>query len=199
MPEDFQQTVDLRERAEKRRQPARPAGEPAPKPAATPLEKIYQDQGSGGPEKDWQKISQPRAGRQYDGLIKLIVFRLAGLVVGTTAYFLFFRAKSDGPETLNRDWYAVKLVDSMVYYGQILNLKTVPVTIVNVYYDYDRDKAIKERKAFVETGNIRLVKLGKETQGGDGSIIVYPANGWPIMEPLRADSKVLQAILEYEK
>jgi len=193
MTESFQQTVDLREKMERQKRTG------MVKNKVEPLEKIYQDQGSGGPEKDWQKISQPRAGRQYDGLIKLIVFLLAGLVVGTTAYFLFFRAKSDGPETLNRDWYAVKLVDSMVYYGQILNLKTVPVTIVNVYYDYDRDKAIKERKAFVETGNIRLVKLGKETQGGDGSIIVYPANGWPIMEPLRADSKVLQAILEYEK
>ena len=74
MLEDFQQTVDLREQMEKRRQPARPAGGPPPKPAATPLEKIYQDEAASESKEDWQKISQPGTDRPEGGLIKLIVF-----------------------------------------------------------------------------------------------------------------------------
>lgn len=193
MLEDFRQTVDLREKLERQRSAA------AAKNKTTPLEKIYQSEEPGGPEKDWQKISQPRADRSREGLIKLIVFILAIFVVGTTIYSLFFRHQAVDQKSLSRDWYAVKLVDGMVYYGQIFDLKADPVTIVNVYYDYDRAKAIKEKKAFGETGNLRLVKMGKEVQGGDGSMLVYPNDGWPTVEPLRPDSKVLQAILEYEK
>lgn len=206
MPENFQQTVDLRERTEKRRPPA------APKKAATPLEKIYQGEEAGRPKEDLRKISRPEIGplrrslsqageasRPRGGLIKLIVFILAILAVSAAVYFLFFRQRSAGQEPLARDWYAVKSADGMVYYGQIFDLKADPITIANVYYDYDRDKAIKEKKIFTETGNLRLVKMGKEVQGGNGNMLVYPNGGWPIMEPLRSSSKVLQAILEYEK
>lgn len=197
MPENFQQTVDLRNRLEKQRRPA------PPKKAITPLEKIYQDQEVNEPKKDWQKISQPEIGRPLDGLIRLIVFILAILVIGATVYFLFFRAKSAADPAKANNWYAVKLVDGTVYYGQIFDLKANPLVIKNAYYNYDQAKQTDGSKASAktieETGNLRLVKRGKETQGGDGSIIVYPSNGWPIVEPLRTDSKVLQAILQYEK
>lgn len=193
MPEDFQQTVDLRDRTEKRRSPA------PPKKVVTPLQKIYQDEEPIEPIKNLQRISRPKISQPRDGLIRLIVFILAILVVSATLYFLFFRSKTADQKPLTGDWYAVEMADGKIYYGQVLDVKAEPLKIINVYYDYDRKKAIDDKKAFVETANIRLVKLDKETQGGDGSMLVYPANGWPTMKPLRPDSKVLQAILQYEK
>ena len=191
MTESFQQTVDLREKMERQKRTG------MVKNKVEPLEKIYQEEEPDEPKADWQKISQPRAGRYPGGLIKLIVFILAGLVVGATVYFLFFRAKSADPEPLARDWYAVKLVDGTIYYGQISDVKANPVVLSDAYYDYDQAKAIKEKKPFIETGNIRLVKRGQETQGGDGSLLLYQDN--ISLEPLRDDSKILKAILEYQK
>ncbi|MDO8668636.1 MAG: hypothetical protein Q7K35_06175 [bacterium] len=194
MPEDYQQTVDLREQMEKRRQPQ--------KKAAAPIDKIYEDEEPDRMKKALQKISQPKVSRPNDGLIRLIVFVLAILTVLATVYFLFFRAKTAGQEPSARDWYAVKLVNGEIFYGQIADIKGDPVVIANVYYNYDQAKLsdpVKDKaKAIEETGNIRLVKRGKETHGPDGSMNVVRAQVL-YMEALKADSKVLQAILQYEK
>lgn len=206
MPDNFQQIVDLR------RQTARPK-KPAPlKETATPIEKIYQTGQSGESVPDMKKINRPKTGRGApERVFKIVVLLLAALVVCATVYFLFFRPKGGvATDPKAQNWYAVKLIDGTVYYGQIFDLKANPLIIKNTYYNYDQAKvaglpagqagaAKDQAKTIEETGNLRLVKRGKETQGGDGSIIVYPSNGWPIIEPLRADSKVLQAILEYEK
>src|SRR3989338_1952982 len=168
MTESFQQTVDLREKMERQKRTG------MVKNKVEPLEKIYQEEEPDEPKADWQKISQLRAGRYPGGLIKLIVFILAGLVVGATVYFLFFRAKSADPEPLARDWYAVKLVDGTIYYGQIFDVRAEPVAVANIYYNYDQakqaDAAKNSAKTIEETGNLSLVKRGQETQGGDGSM-----------------------------
>jgi len=179
---DFQQTVDLREKPEKRRKPPEP------------LEEIYQADEGGG--KDLGKISRPAAKRGYGRQIRLAVLVLAALVFGFVAYKLFF---AQG-ETIkvDKNWYAVKLVDGEIFYGQIMDIKTDPVVINNVYYDYDQAKAKEAGKAAEETGNLRLVKRGKETHGPDGSMNIVRAQVL-FMEPLKADSAVLKAILEYEK
>lgn len=195
MPENFQQTVDLREPAEKQRRPL--------KKTVTPLLKILEPAEPGGPGKDFRKISQPRAGQPRPGLIKPLVFILAILAVGAAVYFLFFRAKSAGQEPLAGGWYAVKLVNGEIFYGQIADLGADPVTIANVYYNYDYEKdkpaaSEDKNKTAVETGNLRLVKRGKETHGPDGSLKVVRAQVL-YMEALKSDSKVLKAILEYEK
>lgn len=207
--DNFQQTVDLRDQMEKRRRPASPADRPSPlKKIVTPIEKIYQDEEPDKPKADLQKISRPEALRPESGLFKLIVFILAMAVVSATVYSLFFRQKSAGLEPLARGWYAVKLVDGEIFYGQIADLKDDPVVIANVYYNYDQAKgasAVKgqakpseETGLSAQAGNIRLVKRGKETHGPDGSMNVVRAQVL-FMEPLKADSKVLKAILEYEK
>ena len=97
----------------------------------------------------------------------------------------------------SQNWYAATLCDGTIYYGQISDVKANPVVLSDAYYDYDQAKAIKEKKPFIETGNIRLVKRGQETQGGDGSLLLYQDN--ISLEPLRDDSKILKAILEYQK
>lgn len=196
MVEDFRQTVDLREKLERQRSAA------VAKNKTTPLEKIYQVEKSGEAEEDFKKISRPEAAEPRAGLIRTIVFILAILVVGATVYWLFFKEKPPSPETFKRDWYAVKLVDGEIFYGQITDVKADPVVIANVYYNYDlakqTDAAKDSAKAIEETGNIRLVKRGKEIHGPDGSMNVVRAQVL-YMEALKPDSKVLQAILEYEK
>jgi uncharacterized protein HemX len=179
---DFQQTVDLRERPEKKRK------------SPEPLEKIYQPEAE--VKKDFSKISQPAAKRDYGRQIRLAVFVLAALVLGLVAYKLFFA--QDQTSKVAQSWYAVKLLDGEIFYGQIMDIKADPVVINNVYYDYDQAKAKQAGKAAEETGNLRLVKRGKETHGPDGSLNVVRSQVL-FMEPLKADSKVLKAILEYEK
>ncbi|MFH0923104.1 MAG: hypothetical protein V1825_00025, partial [Candidatus Falkowbacteria bacterium] len=49
-----------------------------------------------------------------------------------------------------------------------------------------------------ETGSIRLVKRGKETHGPSGVMNIVRAQV-VYMEPLDEESKVLKAILNYEK
>lgn len=197
--DNFQQTVDLRNRLNRQKKPA-------PKKTYAPIEKIYRDEAIDESVPEIQTISRPESSKWRDGPVKIIVFVLATIVVLATAYFLFFRQQGDvlgvkiNPKSQN--WYAVKLVDGTIYYGQVLDVKAEPVVLANVYYNYDQAKqaetAKDQAKTIEETGNIRLVKRGKETQGGDGSILAYHVNIL-VMEPLRSDSKILQAILEYEK
>ena len=179
---DFQQTVDLREKLESKKKPPEP------------LEKIYQADGEAG--QGLKKIDRPAVKRGYGGLARGAVLILAALVLGLVAYKLFFAQGQTSK--VAQSWYAVKLVDGEIFYGQIMDIKADPVVINNVYYDYDQAKAKEAGKTAEETGNLRLVKRGKETHGPDGSLNVVRSQVL-FMEPLKADSKVLKAILEYEK
>jgi len=202
---DFQQTVDLRGKMEQQKSasPARlPDGQAsrkaaAPKNTISPLEKIYQDEVD--TKTDLKKINQPKAKKSREGLIKIIVFILAILIIGFTVYNLFFKDKS----WLNRlngsqAWYAVKLVDGETFYGQISDTKADPVVMNNVYYNYNQTKEKDGLKPTDEVGNLVLVKRGKETHGPDGTMNIVRSQVL-FMEPLKTDSKVLQAILQYEK
>lgn len=196
MSDNFQQTIDLRGKME-RPKPASPNGRKAVLPkTAAPLEKIYQDEDE--VKADLKKISQPKVREPREGLAKLIVFILAFLIVGATVYFLFFRAKGPAANPEAMDWYAIKLVNGEIFYGQIADTKADPVVIANVYYNYDQAKEKDASKAVPETGNLRLVKRGQETHGPAGTMDIVRAQVL-FMEPLKTDSKVLRAILEYEK
>lgn len=183
MSDNFQQTVDLRKKTEKQ------------KPPAAPLEKIYE--AGEEPKKDWQTISRPAPKKDYSRLWRALIFILAFLIVGFTAYGLFFK----NPAVFNQapkdqNWYAVKLVNGETFYGQIEDIKSDPVVMANVYYNYDQAKT--GQKEVAETASLRLVKRGKETHGPDGTMDIVRVQVL-IMERLKSDSKVLQAILEYEK
>lgn len=169
------------------------------KASSAPLEKIYQDENEDKPKADLKKINQPKSRKSGEGLIKLMLFILAALAVSAAVYFLFFWHKGAPIDSKNKNWYAITLKDNgMNYYGQVFDIKANPVVINNVYYDYDQNEAIKNNKPFTGAGNLRLVKQGKETYGPDSVTSVYQSNISTII-PLKADSKVLQAILGYEK
>lgn len=181
---DFQQTVDLRKKVEKIKRPAEE------------LEKIFTAEAA--KKNNLQTISRPKIIEPREGLIKTAVLILAFLLIIATVYFLFFRTKGGAADIKARAWYAVKLVDGEIFYGQIADTKADPIAIANVYYNYDQSKEKDPAKAIPETGNIRLVKRGQETHGPSGSMDVVRSQVL-FMEPLKADSKVLKAILDYEK
>lgn len=179
MQDNFKQTVDLREKAEKKRR-------------TEPLEKIYKE---GAGEKDLKKISQPEIKELPQGLIKIIVIFLAIIVIGATVYIMFFRS---GEKLETGNWYSVKLIDGEVFYGQIADVKADPLVISNAYYNYDQAKAKEGNKTVEETGSLRLVKRGQETHGPSGTMEIVRSQVL-FMEQLKQDSKVLKAILDYEK
>ena len=186
---DFQQTVDLREKlAKQKREPAK----------LSPIEKIYQDEEAEALRKDLQQIKQPKQQKISQTQFRLVVFILALLVLSATGYLLFFKGQPAKNLAKSQNWYAVKLVDGEIFYGQVTDTKADPVVVSNVYYDYDQTKAGDEKKADQQATNIRLVKRGKETHGPSGTMEIVRVQVL-LMEQLKTDSKVLKAILEYEK
>src|SRR3989338_2391585 len=196
MPDDFQQTVDLRAQAD------RPKHRPEPKKFTNAIEEIYKSEESSQAKSGFNKINRPRPNHDLSSRIfRIITLLLALAIICFTVYFLFFNKKNDAAtNSESQGWYAVTLCDGMIYYGQVLETKADPLVISSVYYDYDQDKAVKDKKPFISTGNLRLVKRGQEIQGGDGTMLVYRGNVCNILlEPLAEDSKVLKAITEYEQ
>ncbi|MFH1661972.1 MAG: hypothetical protein ABIA02_02665 [Candidatus Falkowbacteria bacterium] len=151
---------------------------------------------------DLQKINMPSIMKINDGVVKRAILVIAIILVCFIFYVTFLKHEPKEELTVDNSWYTVKLVDGKVYYGQISDLSADPVVLESVYYNYDQIKVengeeeIKNEES--ETGNIRLVKRGKETHGPTGTMNVVRAQVL-YMEPLAENSKVLKAILEYEK
>lgn len=145
---------------------------------------------------------QPANGRMEKFVIWIVAIIFVGALFGGL-YLMFHKNNNSSPTTSNRQsdnvWYAIKLIDGEVFYGQIADVKADPLLVSNVYYDYDQLKAKEDNKPVEELStNLRLVKRGKETHGPEGIMNIVRAQVL-YMEPLKADSKVLQAIAEYEK
>ncbi|MDP3043731.1 MAG: hypothetical protein Q8N21_05025 [bacterium] len=153
---------------------------------------------------DLRKISRPKAGWINEKLMKQIVFALAFIIVAAAVYWLFFAGKVDEAKKPagEKKWYAVELASGEMFFGQIADTSADPVVLENVYYDYDQikkdnlsEEAGQEKS---ESANLRLVKRGKETHGPSGEMEIVRTQV-VFMEPLAENSKVLKAILEYEK
>jgi len=146
------------------------------------LDKIYNDNSD-----ELKQIDRPEQddGGGFGFLKILFLFLL--LLFFVYSYFNF-REPSDNKETI---WYAVKLVSGEIFYGEIYDTKTDPIIIYNTYYNYDQDKEL------LGGGDLRLVKRGKEVQGGDGTMRIIRSQVL-YMEPMKSDSKVLDAIRGYE-
>ena len=125
---------------------------------------------------------------------RLLVFLI--IILAIFAGWKLFKNGNTRNSPVKQIWYSVKLANSEVYYGQIANVASDPVVLNNVYYDYDQGKT--DGKNAAETSNLRLVKRGNETYGPSGVMNIVRSQVL-FMEPLKADSKVLKAILEYEK
>jgi len=214
--DNFQKTVNLKDSLEQKRGPLRERAVVArTKPAVTPkakiapsraegIDRVYKSESDEDVKLDLQKISQPVVQSREGNVYRNTTIALAAFIVIVGIVFLLTRGdggdKGDVAgvyEGANSGWYAVELINGETYYGQIENLSGDPIVIKNVYYNYDQLNAENgEEKS--EGANLRLVKRGKETHGPDGTMSLVRTQV-VFMEPLREDSKVLKAILDYEK
>ena len=153
-----------------------------------------------------QRINRPIIKQVNEGLIKRIVLVLAIIIMAGVFYWLVF-ARNDQSAGSNKEeqtWYAVKLVNEEVYYGQVADTGADPIIINNVYYSYEQALGEDDASAGSTQGrsessnNLRLVKRGKETHGPSGSMNIVRSQVL-YMESLKQDSKVLQAILDYKR
>jgi hypothetical protein len=198
MPSDFQKTVNLKDKAEKDRQRMIYGESEKPKSKAAEIDEVYQDDKNVKVNTELRQISKPLLKKDNSNLIKKIVSILAIVLVLGTAYFMLARHSNNQPKTNGNQtgsWYAVKLDNGDMYYGQIDNTSADPVVMRNVYYDYDQVN--KTTNGTNPTGNLRLVKKGKETYGPSGTMEIYHVK-IVSLDLLGSDSKVLRAILDYE-
>ncbi|MDD5290804.1 MAG: hypothetical protein PHZ04_01685 [Patescibacteria group bacterium] len=181
MPNDFRQTVNLKEKPKPKAGSSRAEG----------IDNVFNDS-----SEEFSRINRPKIRKVNESLARRLAAVFALIAVLIAVYFLFLR-KGGGEENMVKagNWYAVKLVDEEIFYGQIKDTAADPVIIENVYYNYDQQKNAKTAS---ETGNLRLVKRGGETHGPDGTMNIVRSQVL-YMEPLKKDSKVLEAILNYEK
>lgn len=198
MNNDFQKTVNLKDKAEKERQRLI-YGEPEKtKSKAAEIDEVYKEDKNVKVNAELRQISKPLLKKDNSSLIRKIIFTLAVVLVLATVYSLFAHHGNNQPKTSNNqisNWYAIKLDNGDMYYGQIDNTGADPVVMKNVYYDYDQVN--KTANGTNPTGNLRLVKKGKETYGPSGTMEIYHVK-IVSLDLLSGDSKVLKAILDYE-
>lgn len=204
MSNNFKQTLNLREQAEKSHSPlsretmARRKKQAMPSKAKQ-IERVYNNGGEEKTRKELQQISQPKPAKVNESIFKRIVIVLASVLVVVIAIWFFRDFRGDNV-TEEPAWYTIKLINNEVYYGQVSDLSADPVVVSNVYYHYDQINAESGSgdEEVNESGSLRLVKRGKETHGPSGTMNIIRAQV-VYLEPLDNNSKVLQAILDYEK
>lgn len=200
MSDDFQQTVDLKLKNEERKTRAqmRVSNFEATRNARE-IDEVYRKK-EGERNEDLKKIEKYKKPRVNENIFRRVVIILGLVIVATILYFMLFSGYNQKEAKQDYDWYAVKLINGEEYYGQVSDTKSDPVVITNVFYNYDqiKDGVVDKNYSPEMSTNLRLVKRGKEIHGPDGSMSVV--RGQVIyMEPLKDDSKVLKAILNYEK
>lgn len=159
-------------------------------------------------KQEFQRIARPvpRRGGLSDR-IKNIIWLAVIVAFLLGGYFFWYRPKyANKPVAPEKKWSMVKLVDGEFFYGQVVNESSDPMVIENVYYDYDKLSAAaaakdKEGNPVVQpevpsnpTGQIRLVRRGKEPHGPTGSLSIVRGQVL-YMEELKPDSKILKTII----
>lgn len=203
MSDNFEQTVDLSKKIQAKKKRDLPAKKITKnnnsKGRAEDIDEVYNGSFE-NEKKELQKINRPLIKKETNPIFKQVFLVIVALAFIFILYFLFVKSHNTIQKEANVSykWYAVKLSNNEIYYGEIGDTSADPILIKNVYYDYDQINSPEKEKKDQGIANLRLVKRGKETYGPDGTMnivrdqVVY-------MEPLAKDSKVLKAILEYEK
>lgn len=160
------------------------------------IDKVYQEDEIQG-NNEIQRIQRPQKQIINETVLRKLIWIILFIVLIFLAYILFLKPdNAEVAEKKSEIWYQLKLVNGEIYYGQIENISSDPIVVNKVYYNYDQQKEGTE--TIGGSGSLRLVKKGKETYGPNGSMNIV-RNQVLYMEELKSESKVLQAILEYEK
>ncbi len=196
MDNNFEQTVNLKEKMERQRRQAE-------RKPLTAIEKLYQATDESETRKELQQISRPQLKQLNPARWRLVVFIFALIIVGVTMAWLFLGQKlSFIGWGKSQNWYVVTLkTNKEMYYGQIGDIKANPIELKNVYESYDQynnKPSGNKGNATAEPGTLRLVKRSKELNGPSGNMLIYQTE-IKTVDKLADDSKVLKAIVEYEK
>lgn len=162
-------------------------------------DEVFSDNKDVEPKKELRSFEKPATKPVSVDMYKNIIIILIAILIGIVIYFTVFTSNENKDQTANEfqeaTWYSVKLINGETYYGQIADTSADPVIIKNVYYNYEQ---LNNETDKAESGNLKLVKRGNETHGPDGTLNVVRAQV-VLMEALKEESKVLTAILNYEK
>lgn len=211
---DFNQTVNLKDKMdleEKARREAMVRREQKPKKKVVKkemptknedIDRFINDEVDGEKKvkNNFAKINRPASKENGTSFVNIFVIAVLLVLVGFFAYDRFFDKSASLKEktgVVEEKWYMVKLGNDETFYGLIGDVKADPIEIKNVYYNYDQIND-GEKTDEAPSTNLRLVKRGKEKHGPDGSLNIIRSQV-VYLEPLRPDSKVLEAILNYEK
>jgi hypothetical protein len=174
------------------------------KERAAAIDQVYKNEPEQVVLPELQKIIRPKIKTPPPKWLKPAIIAGAIVVICAGTFFLLRGHLGNKAPAAPAEvkWYAVKLINNETYYGQIGDTSADPIVIDHVYYNYDQLTSPQSDSGQAEktsgTGTLRLVKRGQETHGPNGTMDVVRAQV-VYMEPLKDDSKVLKAILEYEK
>ncbi len=120
------------------------------------------------------------------------VIIVIALAVGTVFYFMKIAALGD------TRYQAVFLQSGQVYFGKLSNEDGLYPTLRDVFYIQVTQPSPSAKKGEVPPSNMNLVKLGSELHGPTDEMKIN-RNQILFIEDLRADSRVVQSILQYKK
>jgi len=213
MSDNFKQIVDLqagdnqkKEIPKTNKKVLTPRPSKRKKSKVSEIDHVYKNEDESSDVKnELSQISRPKI--KNNNVFKQISIFLI-FIIFLLVFFYFFTNKNktntSDSNTINQenqfgDWYSVQLTNNETYYGFIKDLSSDPVVLENVYYNYNqisKDENIKTAEK--SNANIRLVKRGKEAHGPDGTMDIVRLQIM-YMEILGTESKIRQAILDYEK
>jgi hypothetical protein len=156
--------------------------------------------GSAGP------VSGKKRGSWLKGLITLIVVLI---IVGGGIYLIVnytgLGSSWFSTTTLHGNWQAVFLTNGQVYFGKIIKVDQNYVVLRDIYYlqiitkplqrSQEGDAAAVQQQQQQEQ-RLTLIKLGNEIHGPKDEMLIN-RDQVVIMEDLKDDSRVVQAITDY--
>ncbi|MDD5290011.1 MAG: hypothetical protein PHT40_02305 [Patescibacteria group bacterium] len=116
-------------------------------------------------------------------------------VIGSVLFFI--SKKSGGLNKNSSDWQAIFLSNGQTYFGQVVSENNDSVIIRNVYYLVGMTSP-QEISETDKNKDFSLIKLGSEVHGPIDEMRIN-RNHILFVEDLRADSKIVKAIDEYQK
>ena len=194
MSDNFKKTVNLKDKMVEMEEKRKPLARKQVNKARE-IDKLYEAE-KVKENTEFKKINRPKNEANSSNPYKGLVFILLAVIIALSFYVFSKNNNSINNEKIvyEEKWYSIKLGNDEVFYGLVGDISADPIVVSNVYYNYDQEKDGEQS----ESGNLRLVKRGKETHGPDGSLNIIRSQV-QYLEPLGEGSKVLQAIKANEE
>lgn len=145
-------------------------------------------------------------GSWIKGLVTLIV---VVIIIGGGAYLLSqYTSFGKGAKSFTAEWQAVFLTNGQVYFGKVDKVTRDTVYLSDIYYLQVVNQPLQASQQPDEEGvappadqqqgeqRLTLIKLGNELHGPEDEMLIN-RDHVILMEDLKSDSRVVQAINDY--